>query len=138
MELNENQRTKLTEVARKHGLALVLLFGSRAKGETHAESDWDIAVQMKGFDWMKYSEISWDIADALGIPSERLDLSCADIADPLFLKKISDTAVLLYGDPRTYQEFLIKAFHRYEDYKPFFEEEAKAVSQYVQQQAYAH
>lgn len=138
MELNNSQKERLVEVARKHGLTLVLLFGSRAGGQAHAQSDWDVAVQMKGFEWTKYSDISWDLAEALGIPGERLDLSCVDIADPLFLKKISDTAVVLYGEPRAYNAFLLKAFHRYEDYKPYLAQEAEAVSQYVQQQAYAH
>ncbi|OGL77301.1 hypothetical protein A3J43_00580 [Candidatus Uhrbacteria bacterium RIFCSPHIGHO2_12_FULL_54_23] len=138
MELSETQKGKLEQAAKKHGLTLVLLFGSRADGGVHAESDWDVAVQMKGFDWMKYSELTWDIAEALGVPSERLDLSSVDIADPLFLKKISDTSVVLYGDSRAYQGFLLKAFHRYEDYKPFLAQEAQAVGRYVRQYAYAH
>jgi predicted nucleotidyltransferase len=42
--LSRNDRTKLKALARRYRIELVILFGSRARGEAHAGSDLDVGV----------------------------------------------------------------------------------------------
>jgi len=45
--IDEIQKRQIGEVAKKHGLEFVVLFGSQATGRVHAKSDIDIAVMSK-------------------------------------------------------------------------------------------
>jgi len=40
----------ITEVAQRHGIEIdkIILFGSRARGDSREESDWDVLVVTKG------------------------------------------------------------------------------------------
>lgn len=40
----ESKKAAIAEIAKKHGLSFVALFGSQATGRTHARSDVDVAV----------------------------------------------------------------------------------------------
>ena len=58
------------EAALPGRVARVVLFGSRARGEEHAESDWDIAVVMPDeatpSDWRALGRISFDLTTEHG------------------------------------------------------------------------
>ena len=88
----------LERIAKKHGILLILQFGSSVTGKGHARSDVD------------------------------LDLALLNHADPLFLKKITDNCQLLYGSPRRLQQLKIYAFKRYQDHRKYFEMERQFVA----------
>lgn len=129
MRLSENKKAMLKKLAKKYDLELILLFGSYASGLTHKQSDMDIAVL---FDRKKRKSISLDeeleIAACLTkIFNKKIDLSIANHANPLLLKQIYFNCCLLFGAMRAFNAFRLYAFHRFNDYAPYFAREARAV-----------
>ena len=45
MKLDKQQKQTLSKIAKKYNLALILLFGSQAKGLARKDSDVDIAIK---------------------------------------------------------------------------------------------
>jgi predicted nucleotidyltransferase len=117
----------VARVARTHGLDLVALFGSRAKGRARPDSDADIVVRSRAgeLDWKAFAEISEGLRAAF--PGADIDLVDLRRADPLLLRQIFSAARPLYEEPGRFAEARLHAFHRYEDYRPFLRLERRAV-----------
>ena len=112
----ENDR--LEEIRRRHGIALVVQFGSTVGGAVHADSDLDVGVLFEGPP--RYDDvprIASEISEAL--PGRDIDLAVLNRADPLFLKQVTDRSRLLAGSPRRFAEFQIYAFRRYQDHRRY-------------------
>ncbi|MBI4561356.1 MAG: hypothetical protein HY724_04870 [Candidatus Rokubacteria bacterium] len=62
------------------------------------------------------------------LPTQEVDLALLNRADPLFLKKITDTCQLLYGSPQRLQRLKLFAFKRYQDHRKYFEMERRFVA----------
>jgi predicted nucleotidyltransferase len=111
---------KIKEFAEKHGLSMVVLFGSRARNETHAGSDTDIAIfAEKRKSIREISEMQMEFSEMFQIKNvELVDLSGQA---PLFLKQVSDDGKVLYEQKSgIFDEFQIYAFKRYVEAKPLF------------------
>ncbi len=52
-------------------------------------------------------------------PDREVDIALLNTADPLFLKKITETAALVYGSQRRLHEFKMYAFKRYQDHRRY-------------------
>ena len=133
MILSKKQNKILEKLAEKYDLKLILLFGSYASGKTHKNSDFDIAVF---FDREKREVLNLD--DELGIIAKltdsfekKIDLSVINHANPLLLKQISRNCRLLFGNVQDFNNFNLFAFHRYNDYAPFFAMESRFVSEQI-------
>lgn len=113
----------LARIARRHGIRLILQFGSTVSGRTHERSDLDIAVLLDApsATFRTLGEISADLQTAF--PDREIDLAILNTADPLFLKRIVDDAKLLYGEARTLARLRMYAFTRYQDHRRFLEME---------------
>ncbi len=109
----------LAVVARRHGVRLLLQFGSTVSGRTHAQSDVDVAVLLDRAPatLAVAGEMAADLQPLF--PSREIDLAIVNTADPLFLKQIVYRCRLLYGTPRTLAELKIYAFKRYQDHRRF-------------------
>jgi predicted nucleotidyltransferase len=132
MDISSEQKKSLEALREKHGLRLVLLFGSQAGGAIHAASDLDIAVQSLHGGGL--STRAWlDLLDDLrGVfPDQSVDLAVVDRADPLFLKQITGRCSLLAGRERDYHELRLYAFRRYQDHKPYLAMERRFVKSLV-------
>ena len=83
---------KIIEIAKKHGLMLVVLFGSQATGRLHKESDIDIAVLPKESDTV--SRVVEDIGNAFG----RNDVEVADLSkpSPYLWRAVAKDGILLF------------------------------------------
>lgn len=123
MKITEDQRKRIADIAARHSLDVVLLFGSRVTGREHALSDLDIAIRTTGADlgYSGYARLLEDLQEVFS--GREVDLSFINHADPLFLKKILEHCELLYGDAAKLQELKIYAFKRYQDHRRFFEME---------------
>ena len=83
-------------------LKMLILFGSRGRGEAHENSDWDFAVlydqdsaeqYLKGWDWFKIYNL---LADAFEISSDDIDVVNLDTCSPLIAHHVARDGQLIY------------------------------------------
>lgn len=118
----------LEKIARRHGIELLLQFGSVVTGQVHPRSDLDLAVL---FDRPVVSfETLADLQHELQSldPDRKVDLAIINHADPLFLRKITERCRLLLGSPRRLAELRIYAFKRYQDHRHYLALEREYVN----------
>jgi hypothetical protein len=107
---------------RQQALELGLLVGSQAQKQSHADSDWDIAVQ-----WAKscppmqalgLSEtLRREIADALRLPEAKIDLIDMPTARLAMRAVIAEQGILLKGDDTlAWSHFLQRTWRELEAY----------------------
>jgi len=114
---------RLGEIARRHGLELIVQFGSSVTGLMHPGSDVDVAVLYRQLP-DSYAELGDLQADLQAlVPGRKVDLGVLNHADPLFLKQVMDGARLLHGSPGRFEEMNLYAFKRYQDHRPYLEME---------------
>ncbi len=79
---------------------MLILFGSRARKDSHNYSDWDFAAlydeAFKQQTEFNYFEIYDILADILKIPSDQIDLVSLNICSPLVAHYIARDGQLLY------------------------------------------
>lgn len=119
----------LPPVFETHGLKLAVVFGSVAAGSARLDSDLDIAVDRgeRPREFGEHGSLVTDIGEAArraGVDRE-IDVAYLNHADPLFLKKIFEMAVLVYGADRDFQAWRLRAFRYYQDFKPYLKLEAE-------------
>jgi predicted nucleotidyltransferase len=118
-------------VARRHGIELLLQFGSTVTGKSHARSDLDLGVLLQRVpDSMpEYGAL---VSDLQSLVADRdVDIAIVNHADPLFLKRIIDGSRLIYGAQARLQELRIYAFKRYQDHRRFLDMEREYVRRAV-------
>lgn len=108
---------RFEEIARRHGIELILLFGSSVSGPVHGRSDVDLAVPLDRptLPLGEHAELAGELQRLF--PHREVDLVLINRADPLFLKKITERCRLLYGSPRRLTELKLYAFRRYQDHR---------------------
>ena len=120
------------DVAAQHGLALVVLFGSAARGGKTPPGDIDIAV--------KTIAAGPPLADALAIVNtliQRLHIQPIDLVDlrrgdPLLLMQVAQDGIALYEEtPTTFAEFVSLAARRYADTAKFRRAEQEYIDNFV-------
>ena len=138
MDVSNEQRRQIAEIAEKHRLQIVLLFGSAIGGKSHAGSDLDIAVQFAGQppDFGRRAELLHDLQ--MVFSGCEVDLSLINHADPLFLKKITENCLVLFGQPRKIQELKIYAFKRYQDHRRYLDMERAYLERFLRERASRH
>ena len=112
-------RQALGQIAAKHGIALIVRFGSTAvEGRMHAASDVDLAVL---FERMPTLDQELDAAvDLQALVRDReVDIVVVNRADPLLLKQIVAVGQLEFGSAQRMDALKRYAFKRYEDHRRF-------------------
>jgi predicted nucleotidyltransferase len=106
----------IQDIAGQFSLNLIVMFGSRARGQSTANSDTDIAVRStRGLS----REDELQIATALDRLFPNVDLCDIRKASPLLLGAIGQDAKLLYQQHESlFEEFKIFAWNQYMDFKP--------------------
>ena len=109
----------LAAIAERHHVRLLLQHGSTVRGTTHAKSDLDLAVLIDGrhVSTDEYLSLASDLQQVF--PGQDVDLVLLNYADPLLLKRVTDAAVLLYGEPAHLRDLQLYAFKRYQDHRRF-------------------
>ena len=121
-------RPGLADLAKRFEFQLLVQFGSSVGGVHHAHSDLDLAVQFTDAEVPIQTLI--ELREALQdlFPAQDIDLAIINHADPLFLKKITERYLLLYGTPRDLALLRLYAFRRYQDHRRFLELERRYVT----------
>lgn len=110
---------RLDDVARRHGILLLLQFGSTLTSHARPDSDLDLAVLLDHVP-RTLDEHAELVADLQALAADReVDVALINRADPLFLKKITERCELLYGSPRRLYELKMYAFKRYQDHRKY-------------------
>jgi predicted nucleotidyltransferase len=106
----------IQEIADQFELNLIVMFGSRARGQSTGNSDTDIAV--RGSKQLSRDD-ELQIAAALDRLFPNVDLCDIRKASPLLLGAIGQDAKLLYQQRESlFEEFKIFAWNQYMDFKP--------------------
>ena len=88
-----NNRTKILDLARKHGIHNVRIFGSMAKGSATLSSDVDLLVDLdEGYDLFDLGACLMDLQDLL---HRKIDMVTQDALHPRIREKIIREAVPL-------------------------------------------
>jgi predicted nucleotidyltransferase len=117
-------------IARRHRARLLVQYGSTVTGRTHAASDVDVAVLFEGEP--DYARVGGLLADLEGAFRGRdVDLGLLNHADPLFLKKVLESARLLAGTPRDLATLRLYAFRRYQDHRRFLRLEERHLDRFL-------
>ena len=124
-------KADFASLAEKYRLRMILMFGSAVRSRSHQKSDLDLAVLSETGD-LPMSTYSDLLAKLQKIFSDReVDLALMNRADPLFLKKIVEDCLILYGQPRELLELKMYAFKRYVDHQKYFEMEERYVNEFI-------
>lgn len=113
----------IAAVAARHGIRLLLQFGSSVTGKAHERSDVDLAVLLERVPptFEAHAALIHDLEELF--PDREVDVALVNRADPLFLKKILEACRLLFGSPHALQRLSIYAFKRYQDHRRFLDME---------------
>lgn len=124
-------KIRMKKIAEKYRLEMALLFGSVAVDKIHESSDIDIGVKIIGkpLDFNEFADLQYDLQRIF--PEREVDLVLLNHADPLFLKKIVESPVLLFGSERQLAELKIYAFKRYVDHRRYFKIEKDYVDKFL-------
>lgn len=124
-------RIDLAQLAQRHGIRLLLQFGSTVSGQVHERSDVDIGVLLEKspLGLREYGDLDHDL-HAL-FPGRKLDLAILNHADPLFLKQVTDNCRLLHGSEAELRRLKLHAFKRYQDHRKYLELERRFVARAI-------
>lgn len=136
MNLTEKQKKRIEEISQKNSLALLLLFGSQVTGQTHKESDFDVAYLSKEpLDPRQEGQLIVDLMPVF--KSDKVDLSNIKKAPPLLLKHIFDNNTILFcPDQSIYNEYEIYALKAYFEAQPLFQLREDLIKNYFNQKQY--
>jgi predicted nucleotidyltransferase len=124
----------LAELARRYGLELVLAFGSAVTGRLHARSDTDVAV-LRRRPLSMSEELDLQAELQRVFPERPVDVAFLDRADPLFLKKVLESAVLLHGSATRLAELRIYSWKRSVEHEPYLALERRYVRRFLADRA---
>lgn len=121
MEINEKQQKNIEKIAEKYGLKLILLFGSQASGDTHSESDFDIAyVSERKLSFEEECQLNFEFTENL--PGDRVDTVDIKKASPLLMRSIFKNPQILYKkDGMVFPTYRSYAFKLFVEAKPLYE-----------------
>jgi len=126
---------KIKQFAESHGLQLVVLFGSQARGEARETSDTDIGILAgERKNPREISEMQAEFSEIFRI--KNLELVDISGRSPLFLKQVADDGKVLYEVKNgIFDEFQIYALMRYVEAKPLLALRKKFTEQFIRSHA---
>lgn len=91
-------KQSLIMIARQHGLALLALFGSYARGQAKSGSDIDLYVQFgRPVGLFEVLALKHEMEDALGLPVDLIAEEAVTL-NPFVRESIAESMVVLYED----------------------------------------
>ena len=96
--IDKTTQAKIRKIAKKRWLDLVLVFGSTARGTTHASSDIDLAVLSH-----KPGELSI-VAEEFGNVLKRNDVEVTDLAhaSPYLMRAVAEDGALIFESKKDF------------------------------------
>ncbi len=125
-------KIKIAELAKKHNLLIVVLFGSQVSGKTHLGSDVDLGfISEKAISPADIAIMTFEFTEKLGVKSlELIDLSGAP---PLLLKQVAQKSVLLYeSEAALFAKFRIYAIKLFMEAKKLLDLRGASLNKFLQ------
>lgn len=121
MNIKEIDKNKIENIARKHGLTLVVLFGSQATGLTHKNSDIDVGYLATGvLDYREHYEITEALIQIFRIKD--VELVNLENVSPDMNKQVTDEGIVLFeSENGIFDKFVMNSQRRYIETKPLRE-----------------
>ncbi|MEK7326521.1 MAG: nucleotidyltransferase domain-containing protein [Chloroflexota bacterium] len=121
------------EIIKKYDLKLLLLFGSRARGDARKDSDTDIAFMSgRNLDFNQKAELMMDLLPVVKAKETKIDVIDTKTAHPLLLYLIMQDAKVLYTeDMMFFYNLQSAAFKKYIEVKPVYEEMYRRLGEYL-------
>jgi len=91
---------RLVDIAKKHGIRYLALFGSHARGEARVDSDVDLYARFgRHISLFEMLAVQHEMEDALGLD---VDLITEEVVEPYSFVRdgMAQDLVVLYGDER--------------------------------------
>lgn len=130
-------KDQIEALAKKYGLELLLLFGSRAgkKEYLYQESDFDIAyLSRKNLSLEEEIKLDCDLMPIF--KSDRVDLTNLKRANPLLMKQIFDKHQVVYcRNQEVYSTYQVYAIRKYIEAKPIFDLTSHLVNRFIKKHA---
>ncbi len=93
--MNKADKEKITDIAKRYNLALVVLFGSRARGDGRHKSDFDIAYSsIEPMELSKENQMAVEFHSVF--KTINVDIVNLRNASPLLLQKIVNEGIPIY------------------------------------------
>ena len=120
------------EIAKRHDLELVVLFGSAARGKTHKFSDVDIAIKpKKQVSYRDEAVMEMEFQRALKLGNVEI-VNMREVKSPLLQYAIASDGIVLFQESREiFDEFQIFATHLYREARPLFDLEKRYVAKHI-------
>jgi uncharacterized protein len=128
--ISKQDKAKLNNIAKKHKLVLLILFGSRAKGQHREDSDWDLAyLAQRDLTSKKKMDLYSDLEDVAKFNTiDLIDLNATE--DALLKKNIFQNSICIHeGQKCLFDKMLTDAIYEYIDYMPLYEIEKNIVKE---------
>jgi uncharacterized protein len=130
----EEIRERLSSLQQDETLELMVLFGSSAKGKTHARSDIDLAFSFR--DKIDLIDLTNKVAISLG--TDAVDVVDMRKASPLLRFAVAKTGRVLYEKtPGLFHSFCSLAFRVYVDTGKLREARAQSIENFIRQRSTA-
>lgn len=120
MEITSLQKQKISKLARKFNLKLVLLFGSQVSQKIHKGSDIDLA-------FLPEEELTFEQENLLNtnfcgiFKTDRVDTVNLKVAPPLLAEQIINNSKILYEREKgSFDKLEIHVLRMFEEAKPIF------------------
>ena len=114
----EEVKPRIAELAAKHKISMVVLFGSQVSGRFHEESDIDIAVMPERPAKFDSMELWSDLAQTFH--TDRIDIINLKSSDPLLAWNVARGGKLLFAPSSDdWNLFRIRAMKEYDDVRRF-------------------
>lgn len=112
---------KIKDLAEKYDLSLVLLFGSQVTGNTHSESDFDVAyVSNKKLTFDDEVKFNTSLTDVFR--NDKVSLVNLKTASPLLAKQIVMNCKIFYEKKgHLFSDLLTYTLRTYEEASPLFD-----------------
>lgn len=134
--LKTKEKNLIKKIAQQYSLELLLLFGSKASGKTHKQSDFDIAyLSKRELNLMEEAQLICDLMPVF--KSDKVDLANLKKASPVLMKQIFDNHIILFcRNPKVYALYQIYAMKKFIEAKPLFELRSKFINDFLKQHGY--
>ncbi|AFZ42918.1 DNA polymerase beta domain protein region [Halothece sp. PCC 7418] len=120
-------------------LKMLVIFGSRGRGEAHKKSDWDFAVlydeklekeQLKGWNWLKIYDV---LANAFEISSDAIDVINLNHCSPLIAHYVARDGQLIYEqETGLFEQFKTENFMNQEELKSLRQVMRREIEEFLQ------